>query len=170
MPISHGDKFVSRASICPATTSDAAQWRRDHPGRPHGMSFTNINADHGNCAVVDLGHGVLLCLWSPLPDSSLAGQEHGRTIPLADMRGSRLLPRFLQSYVGNMIDGVRLLGGRSWGFIVTVGDRHVEAFKFSFVEGSPRPWGFSASCFSTKTIRQSQVAASGADVPALATS
>jgi len=29
--------------------------------------------------------GVLLCLWSPLPDSSLAGQEHGRTIPLADM-------------------------------------------------------------------------------------
>src|SRR5215471_20298005 len=74
------------------------------------------------------------------------------------MRGSRLLPRFLQSYVGNMIDGVRLLGGRSWGFIVTVGDRHVEAFKFSFVEGSPRPWGFSACCFSTKTIRQSQVA------------
>jgi hypothetical protein len=28
---------------------------------------------------------VLLCLWSPLPDSSLAGQEHGRTIPLGDI-------------------------------------------------------------------------------------
>ena len=29
----------------------------------------------------------------------------------------------------------------------------------SFVEGSPRPWGFSASCFlSMKTIRQSQLA------------
>jgi hypothetical protein len=28
---------------------------------------------------------MLLCLWSPLPDSSLAGQEHGRTIPLADI-------------------------------------------------------------------------------------
>jgi hypothetical protein len=28
---------------------------------------------------------VLLCLWSPLPDSSLAGQEHGRTIPLVDI-------------------------------------------------------------------------------------
>jgi len=26
---------------------------------------------------------VLLCLWSPLPDSSLAGQERGRTIPLS---------------------------------------------------------------------------------------
>src|SRR5215468_7669662 len=63
-----------------------------------------------------------------------------------------------------MIDGVWLLGGRSSGFIVTVGDRHVEAFKFSFVEGSPRPWGFSASCFSTKTIRQSQVAAAGAGI------
>jgi hypothetical protein len=36
---------------------------------------------------------VLLCLRSPLPDSALAGQEHGRTIPLADMRGSRLPPR-----------------------------------------------------------------------------
>src|SRR5262249_33697927 len=42
-------------------------------------------ADHGDCAVEALGHGVLLCLWSPLPDSSLTGQEHGRTIPLADI-------------------------------------------------------------------------------------
>src|SRR6516165_2728237 len=47
--------------------------------------FADINADHGNCAVEALRHGVLLCLWSPLPDSSLAGQEHGRTIPLADI-------------------------------------------------------------------------------------
>jgi hypothetical protein len=32
------------------------------------------------------------CLWSPLPDSSLAGQEHGRTIPLGDIgRGRRWL-------------------------------------------------------------------------------
>jgi hypothetical protein len=34
---------------------------------------------------------VLLCLWSPLPDSSLAGQEHGRTIPLADIPQLNLL-------------------------------------------------------------------------------
>src|ERR1700751_1093901 len=46
--------------------------------------LTDIDADHNNCAVEVLGHDVLLCLWSPLPDSSLAGQEHGRTIPLAD--------------------------------------------------------------------------------------
>jgi hypothetical protein len=30
-----------------------------------------------------------------LADSSLAGQEHGRTIPLADISGSGLLPRKL---------------------------------------------------------------------------
>jgi CheY-like chemotaxis protein len=30
--------------------------------------FADINADHGNCAVEALGHGVLLCLWRPLPD------------------------------------------------------------------------------------------------------
>ena len=47
---------------------------------------------HGDFAVEALGHGALLCLWSPLPDSSLAGQEHGRTIPLGDIGGSKLLP------------------------------------------------------------------------------
>jgi hypothetical protein len=47
--------------------------------------LTDIDANHGNCAVEVLGHGVLLCLRSPLPDSALAGQEHGRTIPLADI-------------------------------------------------------------------------------------
>jgi hypothetical protein len=54
--------------------------------------FTDINADHGDCAVEALGHGVFLCLWSPLPDSSLAGQEHGRTIPLADIARRCSLP------------------------------------------------------------------------------
>jgi hypothetical protein len=49
--------------------------------------LADINADHGNYAVEVLGHGMLLCLWSPLPDSTLAGQEHGRTIPLADIGG-----------------------------------------------------------------------------------
>src|SRR3974377_1043985 len=58
--------------------------------------FTDINADHGNRAVEALGHGVLLCLWNPLPDSSLTGQEHGRNIPLADIGlGPQPLLRFL---------------------------------------------------------------------------
>ena len=53
----------------------------------------DINANHGNCAVEVLGHGVLLCLCSPLPDLSLAGQEHGRTIPLSEVEWLSLLHR-----------------------------------------------------------------------------
>jgi hypothetical protein len=45
--------------------------------------LTNIDADHGDCALQLLGHGVLLVL-APLTSLSLVGQEHGRTIPLAD--------------------------------------------------------------------------------------
>src|SRR6516225_5975969 len=60
--------------------------------------FADINADHGNCAVVALGHGVLLCLWSPLPDSSLAGQVHGRTIPLADIRRTAACHLYLGNF------------------------------------------------------------------------
>jgi signal transduction histidine kinase len=40
--------------------------------------FADINADHGNCAVEALGHGVLLCLWSPLPEP--AGHGDGRRL------------------------------------------------------------------------------------------
>src|SRR5436190_8851888 len=55
--------------------------------QPDGVErvLTDIDADHGNCAVEVLGHGVLLVFGAPLPDSSLAGQEHGRTILLADI-------------------------------------------------------------------------------------
>jgi hypothetical protein len=48
--------------------------------------LANIDADHGNCAVALLGHGVLLVFGAPRQLQSLAGQEHGRTIPLADLR------------------------------------------------------------------------------------
>ncbi|WP_459592916.1 hypothetical protein, partial [Bradyrhizobium diazoefficiens] len=43
-----------------------------------------IDADHGDRGTGCLGHGVLLVL-APLASLSLAGQEHGRTIPLADI-------------------------------------------------------------------------------------
>jgi hypothetical protein len=46
----------------------------------------HINADHCSCAAGVLGHWRAPNLCSPLPDSSLAGQEHGRTIPLTDVR------------------------------------------------------------------------------------
>ncbi|MGO4514125.1 hypothetical protein AB4Z51_44990, partial [Bradyrhizobium sp. 2TAF36] len=46
--------------------------------------FADIDADHGDRGIECLGHGVLLVL-APLASLSLAGQEHGRTIPLADV-------------------------------------------------------------------------------------
>ncbi|MEJ6898972.1 hypothetical protein, partial [Bradyrhizobium japonicum] len=46
----------------------------------------DIDADHGDRSTGCLGHGVLLVL-APLASLSLAGQEHGRTIPLADLGG-----------------------------------------------------------------------------------
>src|SRR5262249_14892752 len=49
-------------------------------------------ADHGNRSVKLLRHGVLLVFGAPCQLRLLAGPEHGRTIPLADMSGP-LLPR-----------------------------------------------------------------------------
>ena len=40
--------------------------------------------------VVRLGHGVLLVFGAPCQLRLLAGQEHGRTIPLADFALGRL--------------------------------------------------------------------------------
>ena len=43
--------------------------------------LTDINADYGNRTLCCRSHGMLLVL-APLASLSLAGQEHGRTIPL----------------------------------------------------------------------------------------
>src|SRR6516165_10421775 len=46
--------------------------------------LANIDADDGDRIAESLRHGVLL-VWLPLASLSLAGKEHGRTIPLADI-------------------------------------------------------------------------------------
>jgi hypothetical protein len=52
--------------------------------------LADINADHGDRSIGCLRHGVLLVFGAPCQLRLLAGQEHGRTIPLADMgRASR---------------------------------------------------------------------------------
>jgi hypothetical protein len=43
--------------------------------------LADIDANHGDCSVECLGHGVLLVLAAPFQRLTLAGQEHGRTIP-----------------------------------------------------------------------------------------
>jgi hypothetical protein len=45
--------------------------------------LTDIDADYGNCSLCWRRHGMLL-VWAPLASLALVGQEHGRTIPLAD--------------------------------------------------------------------------------------
>jgi hypothetical protein len=65
----------------PATTSDATLWRRDHRGQRCGMSSFQYRCR------LPRPHSVLLLgplVWAPLASLSLARQEHGRTIPLAD--------------------------------------------------------------------------------------
>jgi hypothetical protein len=47
--------------------------------------LTDIDADYGDCGIEFLRHGVLLVFGAPGQLKTLAGQEHGRTIPLADM-------------------------------------------------------------------------------------
>jgi len=62
-----------------------------HDGAAHIVAhdvervFADIDADHGDRSTGCLGHGVLLVL-APLVSLSLARQEHGRTIPLADVQ------------------------------------------------------------------------------------
>ena len=47
--------------------------------------LADIDADYGDCVVEFLRHGVLLVFGAPCQLRSLAGQEHGRTIPLAEI-------------------------------------------------------------------------------------
>jgi hypothetical protein len=45
----------------------------------------DIDADHGDRGIGCLTHGVLLVFGAPCQLRLLAGQEHGRTIPLSDV-------------------------------------------------------------------------------------
>jgi hypothetical protein len=47
--------------------------------------LANIDTDYGDCVVEIVRHSVLLVSGAPCQLQSLAGQEHGRTIPLADI-------------------------------------------------------------------------------------
>src|SRR5512136_577953 len=56
--------------------------------------LTDINADYGNRTLCCRSHGMLLVL-APLASLSLAGQDHGRTIPLPVIAKPTSLPSFL---------------------------------------------------------------------------
>ena len=64
-----------------------------HDGAPRIVAYdvervlADIDADHGDRGIGCLGHGMLLVFGAPCQLRLLAGQEHGRTIPLADIAG-----------------------------------------------------------------------------------
>ena len=69
----------------------AARLRRDGITARLSCSFNflatrDIDADYGDCGIEFLRHGVLLVFGAPGQLKTLAGQEHGRTIPLPDHR------------------------------------------------------------------------------------
>jgi hypothetical protein len=73
-------------------------WLRDHFCAAATIQTYNvervladIDADDGDGGTSCLGHGVLLVFGAPCQLLSLEGQEHGRTIPLADARCFRCL-------------------------------------------------------------------------------
>src|SRR6516225_5248348 len=91
--------------------------------------FANIDADHGDCAVGLLRHGVLLVFGAPRQLLSLTGLEHGRTIPLAILVALRSLVSTILFYTSQMKIGTpeappppRSLcrGARSFGVVVDI--------------------------------------------------
>src|SRR5262249_44300165 len=54
---------------------------------PHHVKriLADIDTDHSDCRIELVWHGVLLVFGAPFQLPLLAGPEHGRTIPLADM-------------------------------------------------------------------------------------
>src|SRR5437879_5995182 len=60
--------------------------------------LADIDADHDDRSIGCLRHGGLLVFGAPCQLRLLAGQEHGRTIPLAEIRRPIILP-FLHSAI-----------------------------------------------------------------------
>src|SRR5258706_15751408 len=82
--------------------------------------FADIDADHGDRCIEFLRHGVLLVLSAPCQLLVLAGPEHGRTIPLADMRPTGGVPHLTTSPVapdnsiGRRADAYCQSGSSNW--------------------------------------------------------
>src|SRR6202035_16187 len=72
--------------------------------------LADIDADHGDRAIGYLRHGVLLVFGAPCPLRWLAGQEHGRTIPLAELAAEP--PVLLDGLRAQPYDAVSALTGR----------------------------------------------------------
>src|SRR5215475_6804374 len=85
MPIRHGGRLASRFHL-PARPllpkQDCATFIVPHHVK---RVLADINTDHGDSRIKLVWHGVLLVFGAPCQLPLLAGPEHGRTIPLADI-------------------------------------------------------------------------------------
>ena len=75
--------------------------------------LADIDADHGDRGIGCLRHGVLLVFGAPCQLRLLAGQEHGRTIPLPDIDlpvQTRYTDPTLGVWSGNRNDGAFVTG------------------------------------------------------------
>src|SRR5215472_1449967 len=79
---------VGKSRLDLATRPFLPQYDRTTPIVPHHVKrvLADIDADHSDCAIGLLRHGVLLVFAAPSHILLLAGLEHGRTIPSADIR------------------------------------------------------------------------------------
>src|ERR1700736_3556850 len=89
MPIRQGGMLTSRASTW-ATRPLLPQHDCAAMIVAHDVErvLADIDADHGDRGIGYLRHGMLLVFGAPCQLRLLAGQEHGRTIPLADLKGT----------------------------------------------------------------------------------
>jgi hypothetical protein len=80
-------RYVGKAGLDLATRPSLTQHNRTTLILAHDVKrvLADIDTNHGNCSVECLGHGVLLVLSAPCQLLVLAGREHGRTIPLANI-------------------------------------------------------------------------------------
>src|SRR6266446_7738122 len=97
MPIRHGGILASRAStwsrdhFCRSTMAPRASW----PTTWNEFLPISMPGDRG---IGCLRHGVLLVFGAPCQLRLLAGQEHGRTIPLGDIGMGRRFLRLVPIY------------------------------------------------------------------------
>src|SRR5215472_10794144 len=94
MPIRLGDIAASRASIWPRDHSCRTTSRCVGRGRRRGTKFLPVSMPIVVMVAIDLSDMAALHLTlAPSQHHSPVGQEHWRTIPLAEIQPSRSLPR-----------------------------------------------------------------------------
>jgi hypothetical protein len=106
--------------------------------------LTDINADYGDCGIELLRHGVLLVFGAPGQLKTLAGQEHGRTIPLTDtLKRGQVGPKVCKLCVSKTSSNSLEFAGLRW---ITLACLEKVSFEFLSLRQSfgvqHSPWAY----------------------------